>query len=59
MLELSKEYCSVSVSIVALCFTYTSSHNVFLVLPPALRLNILISANIPLVHKQAAQTCIL
>lgn len=59
MLDLSKEYCSVSASVVALCFTSTSSHNVFLVLPPALRLNILISANIPLKHKQVAQTCIL
>lgn len=44
VLDLSK---NALVSSGSLCLTYTSSHNVFLVHPLGLKLNILISADIP------------
>lgn len=47
ILDLSKQHSGLSVSSGYLCLAYTSSYNVFLVCPPALRLNILISADIP------------
>lgn len=47
ILDLSKQYSGLLVSSGYLCFTYTSSYNIFLVRPPALRLNILISVQIP------------